>query len=133
MQVDHVGYAVSDIARAMHGMELLGYCFGPVINDEDRNVRIAFGNCGECRVELVCPLDSSKESPVDLYLSKVRSGPYHICYLAEDFENDIAGLEGTGFKVTIPPRPAIAFGGRRVVFLYSLQVGLVELVESAMV
>ena len=49
---------------------------------------------------------------------------------SDDIEKDIAQLEENKFKVTIPLAPAVAFGGKRVVFMYSLAIGLIEIVEE---
>ena len=131
MRVDHIGYAVANMERAMCDMEQLGFAFNNPIDDVDRNVQIAFGKNGEYKIELVCPMNKSLGSPVDLQLSKMRSGPYHLCFVADGFEEDITALIREGFRLTVPPKPAVAFGGRRVAFLYSLGGGLIELVESA--
>lgn len=56
--------------------------------------------------------------------------PYHICYRSSDIERDIAMLNESRFRTVIPLAPAVAFGGKRVVFLYSLNIGLVEIVEE---
>lgn len=69
-------------------------------------------------------------SPVDAYLSKIGPTPYHICYKSADMEADIEELKKKHFRISVPPAPAILFGGKRVVFLYSLAVGLVEVVEE---
>jgi len=84
MKIDHIGYAVKRIDRAMSSFEKLGFCFGPIIDDIDRNIRIAFGEKDGYRIELVCPLDKKKESPVDQYLSNASGTPYHICYITHD-------------------------------------------------
>jgi hypothetical protein len=39
-------------------------------------------------------------------------------------------LKQQGFRVVLEPRPAVAFGGKRVVFLMELGVGLLEIVEK---
>lgn len=128
MRVDHIGYAVKDIEKAKKSMEALGYEFGPTVEDKDRNVSIAFGEMGGYRVELVAPM--SEGSPVDMQISKIGPTPYHICYKSDDVEADIARLKQSHFKVTIPLAPAIAFNNKRVVFMYSLSVGLIEIVEE---
>lgn len=69
-------------------------------------------------------------SPVSNYLQKVGPVPYHICYKSDDIEADIERLEKKRFRVGIPLAPATAFGGKRVVFLYSLSAGLIEIVEK---
>ena len=130
MKIDHIGYAVNNIEKAIQIMENLGYTFEPTVDDMDRNVRIAFGQSDSYRVELVSPLDRAVASPVDPVLSKNGPTPYHICYRSENLERDVEKLKAGRFKVTIPPAPAVAFSGRRVVFLYSLSTGLIEIVEE---
>lgn len=56
--------------------------------------------------------------------------PYHICYKSKSIEEDIERLVLNRFKVTVPLAPAIAFNNKRVVFLYSLSIGLIEIVEE---
>ena len=89
---------------------------------------LAFGQLDGYRVELIAPMCSG--SPVDMYLSKIGPTPYHICYRSADIEADIKELLANRYKVSIPLAPAIAFGNKRVVFLYSLSVGLIEIVEE---
>lgn len=127
MRIDHIGYAVKNIDKARKSMETLGYTFEPTVEDRDRNIFITFGELDGYRVELVAPM--SKGSPVDMYLSKIGPTPYHVCYRSSDIEADIAELQKNRFKVSIPLAPAIAFGNKRVVFMYSLSVGLIEIVE----
>ena len=124
MRVDHIGYAVKDIDKAKKSMEALGYKF----EDTDRNIFIAFGEMDGCRVELIAPMGEG--SPVDMYLSKIGPTPYHICYRSSDIEADIAELQKNRFKISVPLAPAIAFKNKRVVFMYSLSVGLIEIVEA---
>lgn len=130
MKIDHIGYAVKIIGRALDSFQKLGYEFEPVIDDTDRNVKLAFGFKDGYRIELVSPLDKKLESPVDQYLGNIVGTPYHICYESEQFEDDIEELKGQGFKVIIEPRPAVAFDGKRVVFLMSIGFGLMEIVEK---
>ena len=128
MRIDHIGYAVKNIEKARKAMEALGYTFDPTIEDKERNIFIAFGELDGYRVELVAPMGES--SPVDMYLSKIGPTPYHICYRSSNIEADIEKLKAGRFKVSVPLAPAIAFNNKRVVFLYSLSVGLVEIVED---
>ena len=128
MKIDHIGYAVKKIERARQVLIHMGYSFDEIISDKDRNINIAFGEMNGYRIELVSPM--SKGSPVDEILSKVGATPYHFCYRSEDLDKDIEDLKNNKFKISIPPAPAIAFGGKRVVFLYSLVLGLVEIVEE---
>ena len=128
MKIDHIGYAVRDIDKAKKSFETLGYVFEETIEDRDRNIYIAFGEMDGYRIELVAPI--SEESPVDMHLSKIGPTPYHICYKSDNIEADIESLTANRYKVLIPLAPAIAFGNKRVVFMYSLAVGLIEIVEE---
>ncbi|MBP5622221.1 MAG: VOC family protein [Thermoguttaceae bacterium] len=127
MHIDHIGYAVEDLDNSKKALETLGFSFEPAIEDVDRKIRIAFGELDGYRVELVAP--ASENSPVSTLLKKVGPTPYHLCYLSENIETDVDELIKQRFKVLIPPAPAVAFGGRRVVFMYSLAIGIVEIVE----
>lgn len=130
MTIDHIGYAVKRIDRAVKAFEELGFTFEPVIDDTDRNVQISFGEKDGYRIELVCPLDKTKESPVDLYLSKIGPTPYHICYRTSDFDSDSKCLKKQGFRTVVEPARAVAFGGKKVEFLMNLGIGLIEIVEG---
>lgn len=130
MIIDHIGYAVKKIDKAIKSFETLGYVFGDSVKDYDRNILISFGHKDGYRIELVQPLDKKKESPVNAYLSKVGPTPYHICYVSESFDEDIEHLKKQGFKVIIEPTKAVAFGGKRVVFLMNIGLGLMEIVEK---
>ena len=130
MKIDHIGYAVKRIDRAITAFQQLGYEFEPVIDDTDRNVKLAFGSKDGYRIELVAPLDKKLESPVDQYLSNAIGTPYHICYESSDLDKEVEELKSQGYKAVIEPRPAVAFGGRRVVFMMNIGFGLVEIVEA---
>ncbi len=108
----------------------LGYYFDENIEDIDRNIVIAFGQNGQYRIELVQPLNNKVYSPVDKYIKDIGNTPYHICYITEDLNKDICKLQDLGFHVISPPQPAMAFNGKKVVFLIGLGIGLIELVES---
>lgn len=130
MRVEHIGYAVKNIEKSITAFQKMGYEFGMVINDEDRNIKIAFGCMDGYKIELVSPLSKESPSPVDLYIQKTGNTPYHICYESDNFEQDIKKLEEQRFKVILPPAPACAFNGRRVVFMNQVSMGLLEIVEA---
>lgn len=130
MKIDHIGYAVKRIDRAIAAFQKLGYVFKPVVDDTDRNVQLAFGVKNGYRIELVAPLDKRVESPIDQYLSHAVGMPYHICYESKDLDKEVEELKSQGYKVVIEPRPAVAFGNRRVVFMMNIGFGLMEIVEN---
>ncbi|MTK06410.1 MAG: hypothetical protein F8N38_04870 [Hungatella sp.] len=129
MIVDHIGYAVKNMDKAIHMFLELGYYFEDVILDEDRNINICFGNNGMQRIELISPI-KGKESPVNKILKQNGPTPYHICYIVDDLEKEMNQLAEKHFIIIKEPAPAIAFGSKRVAFLYNSQVGLIEIVEK---
>lgn len=133
MKIDHIGYAVKRIDRALKSFESLGFVFGPVIDDVDRNVSLAFGEKDGYRIELVATLDKKKDSPVTEILANSFGTPYHICYESDNFDKDIQNMKmfmGGGCKIVVEPAPAVAFNGRRVIFLMNMGFGLMEIVEK---
>lgn len=130
MEIDHIGYAVKKIDKARETLEKLGFQFEMTTDDTDRNLKIVFGKKDGYRIELISPMDKSKESPADIYLNKVGPTPYHICYRSDNMERDMEELKRQGFRVVIEPEEAIALDGRRVVFMASLAVGMIEIVEK---
>ena len=130
MRIDHIGYAVRDIAAAAKKFEALGYrSCGEETGDSGRKVRIRFfSDPSGVMVELVAPLQ--EDSPVMGWIRKNGNSPYHICYESKDLERDITELRQKGFILVHPIAPAPAMGGRRVAFLYGTGTGLLELAES---
>ena len=75
MKIDHIGYAVRRIDRAMEAFKELGFDFDEIIDDSDRNVRLVFGEKDGYRIELVSSLDKEKTSPVDQYINGASGTP----------------------------------------------------------
>jgi methylmalonyl-CoA/ethylmalonyl-CoA epimerase len=132
LEVHHIGYAVSDIEKAADAFRLLGYeTDGSICDDTSRNVRILFMHLEALRIELISPLDVSKHSAVDEIIKSGNVGaPYHICYETKNLNDMVSALRQKRFRVITPPEPAPAINGRDVVFLYSKDIGLIELVEA---
>lgn len=130
MRIDHIGYAVKNMDKAVAAFSTLGYRFEQPVDDISRNLRICFGTKDGYRVELLTPL-SNEASPADAWLKKVGPTPYHICYRAADFDKVLAGIVREGFRMVVPAKPAVAFSGRRVAFLFHVHIGLIEIVEEA--
>lgn len=129
MKIHHIGYLVKKIARAEAAFAALGYAReGDVTRDEIRGIDILFMRNGETRVELVCPY--TENSQVEGIKKRVGNAPYHICYETDDIEKDADQMQNSGYVLTSAPEAAPAIGGKRVAFLLSPAVGIVELVEA---
>lgn len=127
-EVDHIGYAVRNMASARALFCALGYKFDSECVDELRKVLVAIGQSRDgYKVELLAPLQGIK-SPVDGYLQKIGSTPYHICYRVTNMDLAILALQNKGFTLMGYPAPSIPLGGN-VCFLYSDEIGIVELID----
>ena len=99
---------------------------GP-LTDPLQAVRLLFLDTGtETEIELIEPL--GEDSPVAAFLAR-GGGLHHLCYLVEDLETSLTRLRAKGCLITSPPKPAVAFEGRRVAFLVTRERQLVELLE----
>lgn len=132
MTFHHIGIACYDIEESSQFYLSQGYTKSETVYDPIQNVYICFcenlmvggGTC----VELISPKDDT--SPVCKNLQRNGVSPYHICYETENLEEAISELKKQKFIIVSKPSPAVAFGGKRVCFLFSKTVGLVELVEK---
>lgn len=134
MKVHHVGYFVNNIEEARDGFLRLGYReSSPCFFDDLRKIFVQFLISEETQggdpitVELVaagegCTLFNKK-------MQSLGNMPYHICYECGDLDESIAELRQQHFLVVREPQPACGLGNRRIAFLYSKAVGLIELVE----
>jgi methylmalonyl-CoA/ethylmalonyl-CoA epimerase len=130
MMFHHIGIACNDIEETSRFYLAQGYKKSEVVYDPVQNVNICFCEkaAGGIRVELISPKD--EHSPICKNLQKNGVSPYHICYETADLEESVLELKKQNFLMVSRPSPAIAFNGKRVCFLASKAVGLVELVEK---
>jgi methylmalonyl-CoA/ethylmalonyl-CoA epimerase len=128
-RLDHVGLAVPDLEPAIAMFrDTFGAHITEVVEDPIQRVRLCFAEHDGGRVELIAPL--TQDSPVTQILSKSGGGLYHLCYETDDLEAEFKRLRQQGFIPKGPPQPAVAFGGRRVQFLFHRTTQLIELVEA---
>jgi methylmalonyl-CoA/ethylmalonyl-CoA epimerase len=123
----HVGVAVKDLEAAAEQFES---AFGAtrlseVLHDEEQGVRLLLMEQGNLQIELLEP--AGKPSPLDSILKR-GIGIYHVCHEVEDLDAELIRLGEAGVTLVSPPKPAIAFGGRRVAFVmcHGLMVELLE-------
>ncbi len=129
MRIHHVGYLVKKLEKARAVFAALGYAKkGEVVYDEQRDVDILFMEKNGYTIELVSP--ESERSVVAELIKKYKNAPYHICYVSDDFESDINGMNEKGFIRIDEPVPAPALDGQRVCFFMNPYIGMVELLEE---
>ena len=129
MKIDHIGYLVKNIQKAIASFEKLGFSLSSEItHDEIRKADICFMEKDGYVIELVSPY--SDDSVVANLIKTIKNSPYHICYKSEDIDKDVEDLSKNGFVVIQEKEVAPAFGNKHVVFLYSARIGMIELVEE---
>lgn len=127
LKIHHIGYLVKKIEKAKQSFEALGYQIEQdTVYDDIRKVDICFLIKDGYRVELVSPV--SEESVVAGLIKKYKNCPYHICYETEDYETAYSELTAGGFIAIDTPTPAPALENRKVVFLTSAVMGMIELI-----
>lgn len=120
LRFDHIGMAVRSIRDAAGAAV-------EIIEDPVQRVSVAFVDMGGVRVELVEPLGA--ESPVRNSLDKGHT-LLHVCFGVADLDQAIAAGRRHGMHRLTAPVAAPAFDGRRIVWLFNKQFGLIELVED---
>ncbi|MDY6987193.1 MAG: VOC family protein [Thermodesulfobacteriota bacterium] len=128
MRMHHYGLATENLERSMKVFEALGYEVSDPVLDPVQKVRVAFvSRKEELPIELVC--DSESGGPTTGILSRVGSGLYHVCYEVDNIEETITALRAKGFLLRHKPVEAVAYNRRRIAWLYSRDIGLIELLE----
>ena len=129
LSLEHIGWAVHSIERALPAMKALGFeSTGEICDDALRSVRILLlHDKSGSTVELVEPFENA-QTPISNFLAKNGPAPYHCCFAVDKKDRDevIQNLKEAKFAELIKETPAL--GGDWVVFLYSKEVGLVEIV-----
>jgi methylmalonyl-CoA/ethylmalonyl-CoA epimerase len=127
----HVGFVVASIANSVHGFAIaLEMDWDEqVFHDPNQGVRVTFlkgRHASDPLWELVEPADD--KSPVQSFAAK-GGGLHHVCYVTDNLEQAVAGARSSGAIVTRPPMPAVAFGGRRIAWVYTKNRLLIEYLE----
>src|SRR5262249_30545599 len=131
MRLRHTGVVVRDIkAHGEQYKSALGLSAKTeILHDPLQKVRVQFW-CGEesdSLIELIEP--TGEDSPV-WRVSRRGGGPEHLCYETDDIEAVLQQALDTGAVLVQDLAPAVAFGGRRIAFVYFLDLGLIEFLEA---
>ena len=130
MELDHIGIVVKEIGAALdqYGTVFKLTRLTEVIADERQRVWVQFfSDQSGVRWELIQPMDERSPSWNAL---KRGGGLNHFCYRTADIEECIRALRREHCVLVCPPTPGAGHEGRRIAFLVSPELGLVELVEA---
>jgi len=129
----HVGVAVPSLGPTTEMLTaLFGYrvVSGP-FDDPIQKVAVNFLTTSEedsTEIELIAPL--TEDSPIKSILAKGGGTAYHLCFETSDIDAALEHAKKNHCIVVSPPVPAVAFGGRRIAWIYTSSRQLFELVES---
>ena len=130
MKLHHIGIVVEDLAAqgAAYAGTLGAVPCSPVIHDPIQKVHVQFWKDDDgALIELIAP--DSPESPV-WRDSRKGGGLNHLCYETDNIERQVEESIRRGGMLTREISPAVAFGGRRIAFVFFLELGLIEFVEA---
>jgi len=131
LRLHHVGFVVASIEQAMPRFvrSLAATWDERVIHDPLQKVKVAFltTRAGDPQIELVEPLGDG--SPVFRFLQQ-GGGLHHVCYEVADLDEQLPEFRSRGAVIAKRPKPAVAFGGRRIAWLLTAEKLLVELLEE---
>jgi methylmalonyl-CoA/ethylmalonyl-CoA epimerase len=63
-------------------------------------------------------------------LAKSGGGAYHLCFETSNIDQALVHAKNNGCMIVSPPVSAVAFGGRRIAWIYTKSRQLFELVEA---
>ncbi|WP_044640343.1 methylmalonyl-CoA epimerase [Risungbinella massiliensis] len=130
-QIDHIGIAVHSLEESIPlYRDVLGL---PLLSIEDvvsEQVRVAFFQIGEVRIELLEPL--SEESAIAKHLATRGEGFHHIAYRVEKIERSLGTAQEKGIKL-IHTNPKLGAHQAQIAFLHPKSTGkvLTELCQPA--
>lgn len=126
----HVGYATASLARERAFFESAGYrAEGEVFSDPVQGIVGCFLTGPGPRIELLENLPGS-----DTLRPWLDAGIkiYHFAYWVDDIDAALVWARSQRGKVTVPPVPAVAFGGRRISFVMFRTGFMLEFIETAL-
>jgi methylmalonyl-CoA/ethylmalonyl-CoA epimerase len=127
----HVGFVVASIEQsAPDFVRSLGLAWrGEIIHDPLQCVRVSFFDPpadSSPVLELVEPADPL--SPVTKFLER-GGGLHHLCYEVDSLDMQLKQSRANGGLIARKPTPAVAFGGRRIAWVYTKSKLLLEYLE----
>jgi methylmalonyl-CoA/ethylmalonyl-CoA epimerase len=124
----HFGLACTDISLMAQEYMRFGYrTEGQEFIDETQQIRGLFIVGGGPRLEL---LQAHHNSTV--LAPWLSSGPriYHQAFQVDDIDDAMREFTSAKARILVEPVPAIAFGGRRICFVMTRALSLVELISN---
>ena len=131
MKFHHIGIFVDSIETGIDEMSRIYEIehIGKTIEDSLIGVNIVFlKDSSGINYELVAPFGD--DSPVTGVLKRGHGFLNHLAYTTDQFDNQLRNLRNLGVIPLGPAKKAVAFNGRRVVFLLTKLHYIIEIIED---
>jgi len=129
----HIGFVVQSIADVAEGFaaSISAIYDGRIIHDPIQRVHVTFLRHTSAHttplVELIAP--ASPDSPVQSLAAK-GGGLHHLCYEVRSLGECLDAHRSSEDLIVSPPRPAVAFQGREIAWVFTKQKLLIEYLEQ---
>ena len=131
MNFDHIGIFVKNIDDGLNHLKNIF----PIVrySQEYKDpllqviVQFCYDKDGIC-YELVAPY--GKNNPVDSVIATNSNILNHIAYTSKTFDNTLEDLRKKGCVPIVSAKPAVAFGGARVIFFLTPLRMIIEIIEK---
>ena len=134
MQLHHYGFVLEDIESGISSFQksLGAQWDGKIFEDPHQKVKVAFlvTRPEDAQLELVQPL--GPDSPVYRFLKQQGGGLHHACWVVDDLDAHLLEMRSRGANIAKRPKPAVAFGGRRIAWVITREKLLVEFIEASL-
>lgn len=129
----HVGFVVNNIEETIVGFtrSVNGFWNGEIFDDPIQKVKVTFLSTAgsDVQIELVEPV--GPQSPVRTFLEK-GGGLHHLCYEVKDCETGLSVVRQNGGVIVRRPKPAVAFGGRKIAWALTAEKLLIEFLDEVL-
>ncbi|WP_295715567.1 VOC family protein [Mucilaginibacter sp.] len=125
MKLHHIGVACKNIATEINSITKLHTvtAISATVFDPEQDAELALLTLSDgTQIELI----AGKQVEI---IVKKNISYYHLCFEVDDIYAEIERLSCEGALLVSPPKPAILFNNRAVVFL-QVSYGLIELLSS---
>lgn len=131
--LSHVSVVVPDLEAAIAMMqEVHGLVSGPIKENLQQGVRLAYIDLGNSKIELMQPMNA--ESPVGRFLSKHPGGGlHHVCFGVDEVTAETDALTQKGLRVLGDGKAAYNVHGQQIAFIHPADFfgALLELEQNA--
>lgn len=115
-KINHIGIATNSLDGVIpFYRDILGMAFMGMEEVAEQQVRVAFFEVGESKIELLEP--TTAESPIAKFLEKNGPGIHHVAYEVENIDTAITKLESEGARM-IDTAPRLGAHGVRIAFIH---------------